>query len=70
MLVEATGPMGPAVTSPLAGYLPWPSRVQTFGLARKWRTGSLLPAGDCNCVITHVLFVLDVSNYSSGKLVN
>lgn len=70
MLVEATGPMGPAVTSLLAGYLPWSSRVQTLGLARKWRTGSLLPAGDCNCVITHVLFVLDVSNYSSGKLVN
>ena len=70
MLVEATGPMGPAVISPLAGYLPWSFRVQTLGLARKWLSGSLPPASDCNCVITHVLYLLVVSNYSSGKLVN
>ena len=58
MLVEAiaTKPMGPTVTGPLAGNLPWSSLVQTLGHARKWRTSYLLPAGVCNRVI---MFYLD-----------
>lgn len=68
MLVEAiaTKPMGPAVTGPLAGNLPWSSLVQTLGHASKWLTSHQLPAGVCN----YVLFGLVVSKYSSGKLVN